>query len=125
MKKKILISSDGLIIEGTLYNSPCSSTIWNSLPLEGSVNLWGKEIYFATSLALEEESTAQDVVELGAIAYWPPGQALCLFFGQTPVSQGSECRAASPVNLIGHIDGDLLGLNEISSGSVITVVQKY
>ena len=124
MEKKILISSDGIIVEGILRDSPCSNAIWNSLPVEGSVNLWGKEIYFAIPLALEEDSTAQDVVELGAIAYWPPGRGLCLFFGQTPVSQEGECRAASPVNLIGYISTNLSRLNKIRSGSAITVIQK-
>ena len=124
MEKKILISSDGIIVEGILRDSPCANAIWNSLPLEGSVNLWGKEIYFAIPLALEEDSTAQDVVELGAIAYWPPGRALCLFFGQTPVSHEDECRAASPVNLIGHITTDLSKLTKIRSGSAVTVIQK-
>jgi len=122
MKNKILISSDGITIEGTLYDSPGSTAVWNSLPLEGLVNLWGKEIYFATSLVLEEDPASQDIVDLGAIAYWPPGQALCLFFGQTPMSQGNECRAASPVTIIGHMDEDFSNLNQISSGSVITVV---
>ena len=124
MEKKLLISSDGIIVEGILYDSPCSNAIWNSLPLEGSVNLWGKEIYFAIPLVLEEDSTAQDVVELGAIAYWAPGRALCLFFGQTPVSHEDECRAASPVNLIGHITTDLSKLTKIRSGSAVTVIQK-
>ena len=124
MEKKILISSDEIIVEGILYDSPCSNAIWNSLPLDGSVNLWGKEIYFAIPLVLEEDSTAQDVVELGAIAYWPPGRALCLFFGQTPVSHEDECRAASPVNLIGYITTDLSKLTKICSGSAVTVIQK-
>ena len=32
-----------------------------------------------------------------AVAYWPPGKALCLFFGQRPYS---------PVNVVGEIEGD-------------------
>ena len=123
MEKKILISADGITAEGILHESPCSNAIWDSLPLDGSVNLWGKEIYFGIPLALEEDSTAQDVVELGAIAYWPPGRAFCLFFGQTPVSHEDECRAASPVNLMGYITTDLSELNKISSGATITVMQ--
>ena len=45
-------------------------------------------------------------MEVGEVAYWPPGQALCIFFGPTPASVGDEPRAASPVNPLGSIDGE-------------------
>ena len=43
------------------------------------------------------EEDAQPDVPSGTVAYWPPGKALCLFFGQTPYS---------PVNVVGQIEGD-------------------
>ena len=43
---------------------------------------------------------------MGDVGYWPPGQALCLFFGPTPASHDDEIRPASPVNVIGRIEGD-------------------
>jgi len=42
-----------------------------------------------------ELENGQEVVELGDLGYWPPGQAFCLFFGPTPASQGDEIRPAS------------------------------
>ena len=123
MGKKILISVMDFTIEGVLYNSFSSNKIWGSLPFGGSVHLWGNEIYFPIDLVLKEDSTAQDVVTLGTIGYWPPGKAVCLFFGTTPMSQGNECRAASPVNIIGELQEDLSILTKVVSGASITVIK--
>ena len=58
---------------------------------------------------------------MGAVGYWPPGNALCLFFGPTPMSAPGEIRPASAVNVLGTIDGDPEVLNKVRSGSSITV----
>jgi hypothetical protein len=50
--------------------------------------LWGEEIYFPISLSSEGDPDAREEVEVGTVAYWPPGDALCLFFGPTPASTG-------------------------------------
>ena len=123
MEKKILISVMDFTIEGVLYDSHSSNEVWESLPFSGSVNLWGNEIYFPIDLVLGEDMAAQDVVALGTIGYWPPGKAICLFFGTTPISQGNECRAASPVNIIGELQGDLSILTKVTSGASITVTK--
>ena len=67
------------------------------------------------------EIEAQETVELGTIGYWPPGHALCLFFGPTPASRGDEIRPASPVNVIGRIDGDPRVLKAVQSSSPVSV----
>ena len=69
------------------------------------------------------EDDAREVVEMGDVGYWPPGQALCLFFGPTPMSRGEEIRPASPVNVIGKIDGDPTVLRSVISGAGVTVEQ--
>jgi len=45
-------------------------------------------------------------VKAGDIGYWPPGQALAIFFGPTPMSTGSDPVPASEVNLVGRILDD-------------------
>jgi hypothetical protein len=52
-------------------------------------------------------------MQIGELAYWQPGQALCLFFGPTPASQGDEPRAASPVLSLGRVQGDWQALDAL------------
>ena len=67
------------------------------------------------------EEDAREVVEYGDVGYWPPGQALCLFFGPTPASRGDEIRPASPVNVVGRMEGDPSVLKRVRSGSKVLV----
>ena len=77
----------------------------DALPIESSFDTWGDEIYFTIPVqAGLQDSRA--VVDAGDIGYWPPGNALCIFYGTTPASNAGEIRPASPVTLIGRIQGD-------------------
>ena len=75
------------------------------------------------SLALEEAPDAREAMAVGELAYWPPGNALCLFFGPTPASTDAQPRTASPVNPIGALDGDLAALQALGR-SVQAVVAR-
>jgi hypothetical protein len=122
--RQIQISADGVTVVATLNDSPTADRLWDALPIEATAQTWGEEIYFSTPVAAtEDDDWAEDTVELGAVAYWPPGKALCLFFGPTPMSSGDEIRPASAVNVLGMIEGDPLVLRSVDSGSQITVEQ--
>jgi len=71
-------------------------------------------------LALAAEAP-REVVELGDLGYWPPGQAFCIFFGPTPMSRGNEIRPASAVNVIGRVVGDPRSLKSVRSGARVTI----
>ena len=119
--RKISIAAGDVSVTATLNGSHTAVLLWDALPLEGSANTWGDEIYFRIPVQADEEDDASDVVEMGAVAYWPPGQALCLFFGRTPASRGDEIRAASAVNALGWIEGDATVLRQVSSGTRVIV----
>ena len=119
--RKISISAGDVSIAAALYDGHTADLLWDALPLEASANTWGDEIYFRIAVEAVEEEGASDVVEMGAVAYWPPGQALCLFFGRTPASRGDEIRAASAVNVIGAIYGDATVLKQVRSGTRVVV----
>ncbi|ESS06115.1 MAG: hypothetical protein A07HB70_01663 [uncultured archaeon A07HB70] len=74
-----------------------------ALPLSGDAHRWGDELYVDVPVAVGPEDASASV-PVGAVAYWPAGPALCLFWGPTPASSGQEPRAASPVTLVGRLD---------------------
>ena len=106
MVKKIRILTGDLKVEAELNDSKTAQHIWDSLPMESNTNLWGEEIYFAIPVKTGQEKGAREVVSAGELAYWPPGQAFCIFFGPTPASRGGEIRAASAVNPVGKVLSD-------------------
>ena len=63
-------------------------------------------VFFAIPINATLDDSAQEVVELGDLGYWPPGKAFCIFFGQTPASQPGKIMPASAVNVIGEVLGD-------------------
>ena len=92
----------------------------DALPMDGRAARWGDELYFDVPVDVDLEPNARAEVEPGTIAYWPQGPALCLFWGPTPASTGSEPRAASPVNVVARLD-DIAPLSGLSAGAGATV----
>ena len=118
--KKITITTEDLKVDASLNDSETAQKIWEALPIEGSVNTWGDEIYFSIPVNVGLEN-AKAVVSEGDLGYWPPGNAFCIFFGTTPVSRGNEIRAASPVNIFGKVIGDPKVFKKVSSGAKIII----
>ena len=120
--RRIKITAGGVTVTALLNESSTADLLWGALPIQAQASTWGDEIYFRTELEASEDD-AREVVELGDVGYWPPGQALCLFFGPTPMSRGDEIRPASPVNVLGNIEGDAAVLKSVGPGAGITVEQ--
>ena len=122
MKRKIKIVAGKLELEAWLYETKTAGKVFEALPITSTVNTWGDEIYFTIPVDAKPED-AKELVSLGDIAYWPPGKAMCIFFGKTPISRGDEIRPASPVNIIGRVEGDLKLLRKVKDGGEITIRQ--
>ena len=120
-KRRIRIAAGDVTIEAALNDSATADALWDALPISGRVQTWGDEIYFGIPVTAEEADDARATVDRGAIADWPPGSALCLFWGPTPASRGNEIRPASPVNVIGQIAGDPAVLAAAPDGAEVTV----
>lgn len=104
MSLPIRISVGDVELEGSLNDSACARAIAESLPLRSKFRVWGDEIYFDIPVVHELEAGARAEVEVGDVAYWPDGNALCIFFGPTPMSPGEAPVAYSRVNLVGSVD---------------------
>jgi hypothetical protein len=114
MERRIKIKLDEIEIYGTLNDTITSDKIWDSLPLESVGNLWGDEVYFRTDIKSALDNTSCLSVDLGDIAFWPPNNAICIFYGQTPASTPGEIKPASAVNIIGKITDDLSKLKKVN-----------
>ncbi len=117
----VTVTIAGHAFQAELNESETAAQILAALPLAASATKWGDEFYFSIPVELAEAADAREEVAVGTLAYWPPGNAFCIFFGPTPVSRGAEPRAYSPVNVFGRLLGDLTPLHGMGSGVSIRV----
>ena len=117
--RRIRIRSGELSFSATLTDNRAARALWKRLPVEAKASTWGHEIYFPVPVELAASKEDKDVVGMGDIAYWPPGSALCIFFGKTPASRGEEIRAASPVTVLGKVEGDPTLFNAVEDGQLV------
>ena len=85
------------------------------LPVEGRAALWKDEVYFELPLKMGDEK-AKPTVEKGTIAFWPMGNALCVFFG--------DSQPYSPVNIVGKVTENLTTFAAVKSGTRIKVEKR-
>jgi uncharacterized protein len=110
---KLLITAEdaGIAMTATLNDSETARKLLKILPTESHAQIWGEEVYFEVPLKLPEENAHAEVPS-GTVAYWSPGHALCIFFGQEPYS---------PVNVVGTLDGDAKLFARVRSGDKMRV----
>lgn len=118
---KIVIEAGSVRMEAELNDSPTAQQVWEALPIEGSANLWGDEIYFEIPVVAEQAADARALVEVGTLGYWPVGHAFCIFFGPTPASTDERPRAYSPCNVLGHVLGDATRFRAVRNGETVTL----
>jgi len=117
---KIVIRSGSVKAEAELSESYTARRISEKLPFSALAKTWGDEIYFSIPVQLGEEKGIEEL-EVGDLAYWPPENAFCIFFGRTFASKDNKPRAASKVNVFGKIIGDPLVFKNVKDGSRISV----
>jgi len=121
MRIRIVTEATGPVEAALTDESPDTARrIWEALPIEARANTWGDEIYFGIPVDADPENP-REVVDLGDLAYWPPGNAFCIFFGRTPASRGDEIRPASAVNVFGKVKGDPKVFKKVRSGERVRI----
>jgi hypothetical protein len=101
--------------EGELVRFKAPRTIdeiVRSLPMSGRIEFYKEEIYFESPINMGKE-TSKSTVEIGDIAFWPMGNALCVFYGNT--------QPYSPVSILGKITKNLELFKSAKSGTIIKV----
>lgn len=121
MPKPIQILVGDKHFEAELDDTACAQSIAEAMPIQGIANIWGDEIYFDIGLDSALDDTARATVSLGDIGFWPSGQAICLFYGPTPISGPDEIRPASAVNIVGRILSPLEPLKQSRDGDPVVI----
>lgn len=114
---KIKISVGNVSLSATLEDNKTARRIYDALPFDLPYNVWGDEIYFSIPVHLDLEE-GREIMEIGELAYWPPGHAFCIFYGKTPASMDERPRAASEVTPFGKINGDVTVLRRTRSDKI-------
>ena len=122
MSKEIEIVFNDNIIEATLNDTKTAKKLLKILPVKSEINLWGNEIYFEIPMEADLEN-GKELMDIGNIAFWPSGNAFCIFFGPTPAGDGTQPRAISPVTVIGKITGEnwIDKIKKIKSEDIIEI----
>lgn len=118
--RKIKILAGEIHREAELNDSAIANSFWQALPVKGRANRWGDEIYFRVPVE-SASGEAKEVVEEGDIAFWPGGNAFCIFFGPTPISTENEIRPASEVLMLGKVKGDLQVFRSVKEGREVVI----
>ncbi|ELY42912.1 cyclophilin-like family protein [Natronorubrum tibetense] len=113
----LTVTVDDRTLEATWTDDAPETTaaLESALPVAGDGIRWGDELYFDLALDAPPEN-AREAVPKGAIAYWPAGSKLCLFWGETPASHDGEPRAAAPVTVVALLE-DASALGALEGGA--------
>jgi hypothetical protein len=117
----IRIKIGEIALEGVLNDTQTARAVADALPIQGSAQRWGGEIYFPIHVRAELEPGAREVLQPGELGYWPTGSAFCIFFGPTPASDADEIRAASDVNVLGRLSDDPSPLWDVQPGAAVII----
>jgi hypothetical protein len=117
----VRITVGGVRLEAELFGTPAARAVLEALPLETGFSTWGDEFYFEIPPEMPLDETATLRVKVGDIGYWPPGRALAIFFGPTPMSASNEPVPASEVNIVGRVLGDATVLRGVKAAGTIKV----
>ena len=115
---------NGVEVRTTLREGTQSVTaLLKALPFKSVAHRWGDEVYFDAPFHSAGEKDARAEMEKGDVAFWPDGNAVCVFFGPTPVSTDDKPRAYSPCNILGNVSGPADSLKAVKEGTSVEVLK--
>jgi len=119
--KRIKITVGPVALFAELKSTKTAVAIYEALPIESPVNMWGEEFYFKIPGVKDHRETATTKVQIGDLAYWGAGEVLAIFFGRTPMSIGPDPVPADRVNIVGKIEGEATLLRNAMGAPTIKV----
>jgi len=113
-----------LTIEIRSDSTPTVNALVDKLPFKSKAETWGDEVYFSAPFHAPREPDSRMEMEVGDVAFWPDGDAIAVFFGPTPISQGTAPMAYSPCNILGRVMGDPTVLRAVKPGTPLEVTKR-
>ncbi len=121
MSTQVRITVGNVQLMAELFDTACAKAIVAKLPIKTRPDEWGDEYYFEIPVTASLDETSTTKVKVGDIGYWPPGRAMAIFFGRTPMSAGADPVPASAVNLVGRIIDDATFLKKTKGAKQIII----
>ena len=121
MTTPIKITAGKITVNAELTDTDLAKTVAANLPIETEPSEWGDEFYFGIPVRSGLDETATKKVKVGDIGFWPPGNAMAIFFGPTPMSSGADPVPASAVCLLGRITDDATLLKKARGARTIRI----
>ena len=111
MAKHMVLRGEEAEITVELEERPLADEMWGRLPMKSKARLRGEgEIHFPVLVPEAVEPPDNNGIEVGDVAYWPEGNALCIFRG---LATDESPRVAEDFTKVGRVVGGLE-----SSGSI-------
>lgn len=115
-RPRVIFSIEGVgeaVGEFHRFSSPrTADAILRRVPVGGRVVRYGEEVYFQIDVKAPAENPRSNI-EVGGIAYWPMGNAVCVFYGPT--------KPYSAVNKLGRILENIDLFGKVKEGTKITI----
>lgn len=106
-------------------SSPVAKRLQASLPIQGTANNIGGEIYFrAPEADIEYDGTQSEEFQTGDVVYWrsPTGErrySIALFYGNTRFSNWHTPRSSSPCVKVGSVVAGMDDLDSVQTGEAV------
>lgn len=107
-----------------LNETETAMMVYDALPKESTVEVWGEEIYFPIGVPKSERDAMHEFVAPGDVGYWEPEQCVCLFFGPTPESPPGTIKPDDPVVIIGRIISPFGNFKDANDGDKVITTRE-
>lgn len=83
MARRMVVCGEEAEVVVELDEGEVARELWTRLPMQTKARIRGEEVHFPVLVSTGAEPGNSTDVEAGHVAYHPPENAVCLFFGQT------------------------------------------
>ena len=118
MARRLVVRGEEAEITVELGEGAVAKELWSRLPIDSKARLRGEEIHFPILAPDAVEPADRSELDVGDVAYWPPENALCLFFDHTT---GKTPRTAEDFTKVGWIVEGLEDCKHIRANETLRI----